>query len=118
MAKSTDRETLNKKSASFKDAITTNFDEIKSNTDEISKAALIGGGIVLAGYIIYRLLRSEPKHLQNSDDKGVIVVNGGYQELAIVRNIKNAIATFILAIAKQKLVEYLNKREENKTEDA
>ena len=64
MAKSNDRETLKQKSASFKDAITKNFDDIKSGTENVSTAALIGGGVVLAGYFIYRLLRTETNDLK------------------------------------------------------
>ena len=117
MANSIDRDTLKKKSASLKDAITHNFDDFKSNTEDISKAAIIGGGVLLAGYIIYRLLRTQPKPYTTDSEKQIVVVNGPNQDSIIVRNIKNAIATFILAIAKQKLAEYLDNRERKMNEN-
>ena len=107
-----DRESLKRKSASLKDAISHNFDDLKSNTQEVSKAAMIGGGVVLIGYIIYRALRTNTPKFENFDGKNVVVVNRP-QESVIVRNIKAAIFTFLLAIAKQKLAEYLNQRDNN-----
>jgi len=118
MSKVIDREALKKKSASLKEAISNNFDDIKSNSEDVSKAVLIGGGVIFAGYLIYRMLRSDSHDHENLDDKSVIVVNNSAQESTIVKSIKNAIATFILAIAKQKLAEYLNKRENNNTDNA
>ena len=117
MVKKTDRETLKKKSALLKEAISTNFDDLKSNTEDISKAAFIGGGVLLAGYLIYRLLRSNTSEYESLDGKNVMLVQS-HQESFIVKSIKNAIATFVLAIAKQKLAEYLNQRENDLQENA
>lgn len=110
MVSKTDREILKKKSASFKDAISHNFNDFKSNTENISSAAMIGGGVLLAGYLIYRMLRSNTSEFDNLEGRNVVIVNRP-QESTIVKNIKAAIFTFLLAIAKQKLAEYLNQRE-------
>lgn len=108
------RETLNQQSAALKRALTENLDDLKLKSEDFSKAALIGGGILFAGYLVYRVLSSKHdndynEYIHEKSDK-IVVVNPP-QESVMLRAIKHSIATFLLAIARQKLIEYLNKKE-------
>ena len=108
------RDKLISKSSSFKDALTKNIDDIKNGSASISNAALIGGGILLGGYVLYKLLSStdyEEEVIEVPQDK-LVVIKTPKQESFLGRSIKQSIATFLLAIAKQKLMEYLDDQQE------
>lgn len=104
------REILKSKSASLKQSLNDNMDELKSNSEDIGKAAIIGGGILLGGYLIYKLLKSD-NTVQSDGNEKVVYVNAP-RESTLAKSIKTSIITFLLAIAKQKLLEYLDSRNE------
>ena len=111
MASSTNikRETLKSKSGSFKDALTKNIDEIKSSSVSVGNAALIGGSIFLGGYLLYKMLSGTSDEEYEDIKEKMVIVHSPKQESFLMRSIKQSIATFLLAIAKQKLVESLKK---------
>jgi hypothetical protein len=108
-AMATQRDMLKTKSASLKRALSANFDEIKSNSGELMKIGYIVGGVLVGSFILYKILRSSDDYEGATSDKMVVVSSP--QESTLIKMIKQSIATFLLSIAKQKLMEYLNNRQ-------
>ena len=109
------REKLKSKSVSFKDALSKNINDIKSSSVGIGNAALIGGSIFLGGYLLYKILSSSNDNYEEEEEvmQGkTIIVHSPKQESFLMKSIKQSIATFLLAIARQKLLEYLDSKEE------
>ena len=50
------RETLISKSTSFKDALNKNIDDIKNGSADVGNFSLIGGAILLGGYLLYKMI--------------------------------------------------------------
>lgn len=105
------RDFLMKQSENFRNAINSDFGELKDESVRVGKAGMWIGSVLLGGYLIFQLLRKKESHVFSPDgEKGVVVVNPR-KESMIVNSIKGAIASFLLAIAKQKLMEYLESKE-------
>ena len=106
---------LMNKSNSFKDALNKNIDDLKSGSTNVGNFALIGGAVLLGGYLLYKMI-SNPDEIEENINENTIIVQSPKQDSFIVRSIKQSIATFILAIAKQKLLEYLDNQKEETVE--
>lgn len=106
------RKKLIHKSTSFKDALSKNIVDIKSGSADVGNFALIGGAVLLGGYLLYKMI-SSPEEVDQEMKEKMVVIHQPKNDSFIIRSIKQSIATFLLAIAKQKLLEYLdNKNEE------
>ena len=110
------RESLKSKSSSFKEAISKNIDDIKSGSVNVRNASLIGGGILLGGYLLYKMISSDSE-VDSENNEKLVVVQAPKQESIIAKKIKQSIATFLLAIARQKLLEYLDSRNDSEVEE-
>lgn len=98
---------LKSQSEKFKLAIKGDFNDLKDETFRIGKNGLILGGVLIAGYLLFLALkRSETSIEENKSEKGLVVLNPK-KESTLIKTFKTAIATFILAVAKQKLLEFL-----------
>lgn len=106
MSAGTQREKLMSKSDALKRSLKENLTELKNNSENVTKMALIGGGVMLGGYLLYRMLRSGSPH-ESEEIKEKFVLVESPRESYLMSGIKKTIATILLDIAKQKLLEYL-----------
>ena len=102
-----------KKSEQFKNALSGDVNELKEVSKDAGKSALIGGGIVLGGFILYKLFSSskenEEAHKEKSTD--VVYVNPPSNN-SIFNTIMSNISMFLLQIAKEKLMEFMKEKKE------
>jgi len=102
--------TLKKSADDYKSAISNQIEHIKANAAQYGKTILIVGGVIFITYKLVRMLTS-----RDEDDVEVKVVGGAHpvpvyasrSGRSIFDMIKEQIALFIIAIAKEKLVKYL-----------
>ena len=106
----TRKEALHRNTEKYKHAIEEQVDILKENAGQISKVALVIGGTLAVSYLLVKLLtrssrKKRQKPYQVKDDE----VQAPYykEESIIVRTIKGYIATFLIAIAQQKLQEVI-----------
>lgn len=99
---------LDKSRADFKNAIIERVGDLKADAKKWGTVAIIGLGTI---YIAYRVIRkatsTKSKESSQSGNQPVLMNTGG--ESKIVSMIKEQIALFLFAIAKKKLLEYLQK---------
>jgi len=106
----TRKEALHRNTEKYKQAIEEQVDILKENAGQISKVVLVIGGTLAISYLLVKLLtRSGRRRRQNfyqiKDDE--LRVPYHKEESIIVRTIKGYIATFLIAIAQQKLQEVI-----------
>jgi hypothetical protein len=100
---------LDKSKEDLKRAIMSRVNEIKSDTKKWGLVAIIGLGTI---YITYRVIKksigsnSKNDNIQSGNQPAPMNYTG---ESKIVSMIKEQIALFLFAIAKKKLLEYLQK---------
>ena len=101
---------LIQKSNTLKKAIEGDFDEIKEQSIEIGKKGLFVIGVLLIGFVAYKILSSKSKEVEvdnyGKDSTKIVYVNAGTSS-SIFNEIMKHIALFLLNIARQKIVEYL-----------
>lgn len=99
---------LDKSRADLKQAIMERVGDLKSDVKKWGTIALIGLGTI---YITYRVIRkatsTKSKESATAGNQPVLMNYSG--ESRIVSMIKEQIALFLFAIAKKKLLEYLQK---------
>ncbi len=105
---------LLERSNNLKSALSKDFSEMKEHSKEIGIAGLMFIGVLAAGFITYKLLSSSSSEEQNSesgdsDSTKIVYVNSG-SENPVFNEIMRSIATFLLGIAKEKLLEFMEKR--------
>lgn len=113
---------LSRRTAHFKTAIERSIGDLTQNMSTTGKRVLIGVGVLAAGYIVFRLFSGRNAASEATvTEKGTVVV-AAETESPIVMMIKSAIASFLLAIAREKIMAYIEqltrKDEEPRTEPA
>jgi len=101
------------KSNSFKDALQHDFEDIKENSREIGRGSLFVLGVLAAGFLAYKLLGSNSHH-EEPDEEGentkIVYVNNANQGNWVSNSIMRSIALFLLNIAKQKIVDFIQEK--------
>jgi hypothetical protein len=98
------REKLLTDSEAYKDAIKNQVFEIKSSAERWAKAVLIVGGTIFLAYTFFRSLIDARKYNENDQLPARTV---SVSELNIFQKIMEQIAFFLMAIAREKLMEFL-----------
>ncbi len=85
---------------------------MKENAGQISKVALVIGGTLTVTYLLVRLLSKKGKKKENNysqphEQTPALAVPQFKEESIVVRTIKGYIATFLIALAQQKLQEVI-----------
>lgn len=102
---------LKRSAEDYKSALSNQIEHIKANAAQYGKTILIVGGVIFVTYKLIRMLSS-----RDEDEVEVKVMGGAYPApvytgsrggRSIFDMIKEQIALFIIAIAKEKLVKYL-----------
>jgi len=112
--------TLSRTTEKYKQAIENQVDDLKVNAGKIGKNALIIGGTLVASYLIVRLLVGKGKSKETAAPKEnrYLPVAPVKRESSIVSLIKQQIALFLIAIAKEKItkaIEQLRKTDTQRT---
>ena len=101
---------LIQRSNSLKKAIEGDFDELKEQSIEIGKNSLFVVGVLFLGFVAYKILSSKSKEVEvdynGKESTKIVYVNAGTSS-SIFNEVMKHIALFLLNIAKQKIVEYL-----------
>lgn len=84
----------------------------QANTARLGKTALVVGGTVLAGYVLFRLLtsREETEEPRSPAPQEPTVPPSAAEELApspLLTAIKGAMVSFLLATAREKLHDFI-----------
>ena len=108
----TRKEALHRNTEKYKQAIGEQVDILKENAGQISKVAMVIGGTLAVSYLLVKLLtrssRKKKHHFQPVSVKdGELQLAYPKQESVLIRTIKGYIATFLIAIAQQKLQEVI-----------
>lgn len=116
------RNQLLAKSASYEQEINHQVEEIKDKAISAGKYALVVGGVAFTGYILikfaFNMLSSSNEaekptskiiHIPSDQQANIMTTAAPKETSFIVKMIMSAIATFLLAIAKQKLTQFLEK---------
>ncbi|MDJ1470945.1 hypothetical protein QNI19_34790 [Cytophagaceae bacterium DM2B3-1] len=109
---------LNRATEKYKKAIENQVGDLKANAGKIGKNALIIGGTLVAGYLIVRMLVGKDKTTKLSFEKEERNLPAApvKRESAIVSLIKQQIALFLIAIAKEKLLQVIEQLRKNDTQ--
>ncbi|MBC8110300.1 MAG: hypothetical protein H7Y04_04495 [Verrucomicrobia bacterium] len=110
------RETFNKQSQKYKQLIDKQLDKIADDTSQIRTIVLISGGVLLATYLIAKSFG------RKQQTQAEMPVN---QQLPVVANLHapnrwtalfwESIRMFVLAIAREKLQDFVNKQAQTKS---
>jgi len=104
---------LVKKSNSLENNLDLELDNIKEYVQEYGKNIAIIGGSLLATYLLVRILTnssksSTVKYNPPAQAQPIVHVVKEKDGNPIAKQIKSSIALFLMSIAKQKLMDYLN----------
>lgn len=123
---------LLRKAQQQKDALHGDVKILSEKTEKVVKTALIVGGALAATYLIYKLLSNDSgskkkkkvkliRATANEEDDNEEVVVRTSPFSGIINKLGVVLATqasaFLLSLAKEKIGEYMEKREEEKTKD-
>jgi hypothetical protein len=117
------KESLHRNTEKYKQAIEEQVNILKENAGQISKVALVIGGTLTVTYLLVKILsRSRKKkatilYHPGIDQTQAITVPRIKEESVIVRTIKGYIATFLIALAQQKLQEVIAHYKENNAQE-
>jgi len=105
---------LQKRATKYKTAAEGEVVILKGNVQRIGKLAAISGMALLGGYLLYKIFFGK-KHIEplviNTEaglNQGIVVQRVESENNGIFQSIKQQIALFLISIAKQKLMDYLN----------
>jgi hypothetical protein len=112
---------LYKEAKAYKKVIEGQVDDIKSEAIRISTTALIIGGVLATTYLLFNFLVSdtEKKQLTKVPENAhlpVLVKKEKSKESWVISSIKGYMMSFLMAIAKDKLMEALTILKENHAE--
>ena len=97
----------------FKNALNGQINEIGSEAKRYAKIAGITAAVVVTGYLVYALSKGKryKKSLPETEGRRDILIETR-AENPIVTSIKTAIASFLLTIAKEKIITFIEKMTE------
>ncbi len=123
------RSFLERRAEKYKDAAKGEVLLIKGNVQQIGKISIIAGLALLGGYIIYKSFfggnKDEENTVVTTVNQATVPNNAGGQivvhhtptnENSIFAKVKEHITLFLIGIAKQKLLEYLEQYNSSKSE--
>lgn len=116
----TQKEVLYNNAEKYKRALEEQVDILKENAGQISKVAIVIGGTLTVSYLLFKLLTGSSKKKRKKEyyqPSAQLSVPQYKEESVIIRTIKGYIATFLIAIAQQKLQEVIAHFKENNAEE-
>lgn len=98
---------LSQSAGKYRLAIKEQAGGLKANAGRIGKNTLVIGGVLLASYLVVRMLAKERKPKNAAQPGGYLPAAPVRRESTVVAMIKQQIALFLIAIAKQKITEVI-----------
>ena len=105
-----DKELLEMRTKRYKTAISKQFTDLGADMGKVVKGAAIAAGAVVAGYAVYAMLSrlsGSKKKSENPADNQAALVPLAEKESVIATMIKTAIVSFLLGLAREQLVKYI-----------
>ncbi len=101
----------------YKNAIENQVGDLKENAGKIGRNAMVIGGVLVVGYLVARLIAGSEKKQVKIDENyhPNMPVAPVRREFGLVSLIKQQIALFLVAIAKEKLLEAIEQIRKNDT---
>lgn len=102
---------LKQKTRELKDSFTNQLNQLTTDTNQAIKVGAIALGIAVGGYIVYRLVSSGggKKKKYREASEGNLPVAPEKSGFDIVDMIKSAIASFILSIARERIIQFIER---------
>jgi hypothetical protein len=105
------KESLNKTAFAYKRSIVGELKDLKLNLNKWTQVAIVVGGALVVSYVVYRMFSGgSDKVIKGGGGSKPVKIKTYTEESPIIRMIKENIATFLLSIAKQKLMEFLEQQ--------
>jgi hypothetical protein len=104
------KDELNKTAFAYKRSIVGELKDLKFNVNKWTQVAIAVGGALVVSYVVYRMFRGGSDKIVKGGSSKPVKIKTYSEESPIIRMIKENIATFLLSIAKQKLMEFLEKQ--------
>jgi hypothetical protein len=117
------RETLSNRSHLYRDALETQLHEIRDEVTVVGKRIAVIGGAVVLGFALYRVLTRKSRHAQAavrdaqeqaaqlahqaSSNGHTLVAPAIRSSNPLVETIKSAILSWLLAIAREQMINFL-----------
>ncbi len=117
------KEQLQQEAQQYKNNIDTQVTQLKTDATKIGTTTLIIGGVLASAYLLFRLFTSSDSKKKKKDEEvysslPVEKNTDSDKESWIVSSIKGYILSFLIAIAKDKLLEAISMmKETNATEE-
>lgn len=119
-----ERNTLLAKQKTHELEILSEAQKIKEQSIKVGKYTLMAAGVAVVGYAVFRFVFLMLEGESEEENSGIhtapnVPVKVAAQEDTpmVVKMIWNAIAAFLLSIAKQKLIEFIEKLQTNATDE-
>jgi len=100
-----ERQKLLSSTNKYKEALEGQVADLKQNTIKLAIQGLVYGGIALGSYFLIKAFQKKDKAGSKSESPSV---TGGFVS-SLFSSIQSYIASFLLAIAREKITEYLEK---------
>jgi len=101
-----DRQKLLRSTNKYKEALEDQVSDLKENTIKLAIQGLIFGGIALGSYFLVRAFQKKEKPKKKEEE---ISLTGGFTA-TLFASIQSYIASFLLAIAREKITDFLEKQ--------
>ena len=101
---------LEKTAFAYKRSVLGELKDLRLNMNKWTQVAIAVGGAVVVSYVVYRMMRGKNSNVVNEKSSKPVKIKTYTEDSPIIRMIKENIATFLLSIAKQKLMEFLEKQ--------
>lgn len=89
----------------FKHALENQLQDFKKNAGQWTRTGLVVGGVLVLTYVVARKIFSNKKDKKTHKAEGLTVEHK--QDSLIVSMIKSSIATFLLSIAREKIIQFI-----------
>ena len=111
------KERLKQSTEDLKKALEVEIDRMKENASEWGKIILVAGGAVLLTYAVVKAFR-KPKEKKHQGAEPTYYPVPVKQPNLLVSRILEHIAFFVLGVVQQKLVQYLEQRQNHEKKDS
>ncbi len=107
--------TLSQAANKYRTAIDEQLNGLKANAGNIGKNTLVIGGVLVVSYLIVRALAKDKKSAKSAATESgrYLPAPPARRESMLVNMIKQQIALFLIAIAKQKITEVIEQLRKN-----
>jgi hypothetical protein len=89
----------------FKQALENQLQDFRKNAGHWARTGLVVGGVLVLTYVVARKIFSDKKSKKAYKADGLVAESK--QESLIVSMIKSSIATFLLSIAREKIIQFI-----------